>query len=70
MEWWFYDLMIYLSGLLAKDTKANISAMNFLLQATSLIYIFPLALSSAVSARVGHELGSNLPKKAKQYKNE
>ncbi|PWA53231.1 MATE efflux family protein 5 [Artemisia annua] len=66
LEWWFYDLMIFLSGLLPKDTKANISAMNFLLQATSLIYIFPLALSSAVSARVGRELGSNLPKKAKK----
>ncbi|PWA53232.1 protein DETOXIFICATION 49 [Artemisia annua] len=29
LEWWFHDLMIYLSGLLPKDTKANISAMKF-----------------------------------------
>ncbi|GKD94975.1 DETOXIFICATION 48-like protein [Tanacetum coccineum] len=66
LEWWFYDLMIFLSGLLPKDTEATISAMNLLLQATSVIYIFPLALSSAVSARVGHELGANMPRVAKQ----
>nr|GEY12175.1 protein DETOXIFICATION 49 [Tanacetum cinerariifolium] len=66
LEWWFYDLMIFLSGLLPKDIEATISAMNFLLQATSVIYIFPLALSSAVSAQVGHKLGANMPRVAKQ----
>ncbi|TXG70850.1 hypothetical protein EZV62_005785 [Acer yangbiense] len=37
----------------------------FLIQTTSLIYIFPSSLSFSVSTRVGNELGANQPKKAK-----
>ncbi|CAK9166490.1 unnamed protein product [Ilex paraguariensis] len=41
------------------------AAMGILLQATSLVYIFPSALSLAVTTRVGNELGANQTCKAK-----
>lgn len=56
--------MIVLAGLLPNALEA-VAAMGILLQATSLIYIFPSALSLAVSTRVGNELGANQPGKAK-----
>ncbi|KAK2967565.1 hypothetical protein RJ640_030436 [Escallonia rubra] len=64
LEWWWYELMIVLSGLLGNAAEA-VATMGILLQATSLVYIFPSALSLAVSTRVGNELGANQPAKAK-----
>ncbi|KAA8547218.1 hypothetical protein F0562_003626 [Nyssa sinensis] len=64
LEWWWYELMIVLSGLLANAAEA-VATMGILLQATSLVYIFPSALSLAVSTRVGNELGANQPSKAR-----
>ena len=56
--------MIVLSGLL-RDAAEAVAAMGMLIQATSLVYIFPSALSLAVSTRVGNMLGGNQPAKAK-----
>lgn len=64
LEWWWYELMIFLSGLLSNASEA-VATMGLLIQATSLIYIFPTALSQAVSTRVGNELGANRASKAK-----
>ncbi|XP_021274616.1 protein DETOXIFICATION 49-like [Herrania umbratica] len=64
LEWWWYELMIVLSGLLTNAPEA-VATMGILIQATSLIYIFPSSLSLAVSTRVGNELGANQPSKAK-----
>lgn len=64
LEWWWYELMILLSGLLANATAA-VATMGILIQATSLVYIFPHALSSAASTRVGNELGASQPGKAR-----
>ncbi|XP_058089392.1 protein DETOXIFICATION 49-like [Magnolia sinica] len=64
LEWWWYELMVIFSGLLSNATDA-VAAMGILIQATSLVYIFPLALSLAVSTRVGNELGANRPDKAR-----
>lgn len=64
LEWWWYELMILLAGLLP-NAADSISTMGILIQATSLVYIFPSALSLAVSTRVGNELGANQPNKAK-----
>ncbi|XP_077251481.1 protein DETOXIFICATION 49-like [Tasmannia lanceolata] len=64
LEWWWYELMIIFSGLLVNATDA-VAAMGILIQTTSLVYIFPSALSLAVSTRVGNELGANRPEKAK-----
>ncbi|KAE8686020.1 ATP-dependent RNA helicase eIF4A isoform 1 [Hibiscus syriacus] len=47
------------------NASESVATMGILIQATSLIYIFPSSLSLAVSARVGNELGANRPTKAK-----
>ncbi|KAL2522765.1 MATE efflux family protein [Forsythia ovata] len=53
LEWWWYELMILLAGVLPTAPEA-VAATGILLQATSLVYIFPSAMSLAVSTRVGN----------------
>ncbi|OMO86002.1 Multi antimicrobial extrusion protein [Corchorus capsularis] len=64
LEWWWYEIMILLCGLLL-NPRATVASMGILIQTTSLIYLFPSSLSFSVSTRVGNELGANQPKKAK-----
>ncbi|KAL6986175.1 Protein DETOXIFICATION 49 [Sarracenia purpurea var. burkii] len=64
LEWWWYEIMILLCGLLV-NPRATVASMGVLIQTTALIYIFPSSLSFGVSTRVGNELGANQPKKAK-----
>ncbi|GAA0147956.1 transporter [Lithospermum erythrorhizon] len=64
LEWWWYEIMILLCGLLI-NPRATVASMGILIQTTSLIYIFPSSLSFGVSTRVGNELGANRPGKAK-----
>ncbi|KAM3271040.1 protein DETOXIFICATION 49 [Capsicum chacoense] len=60
LEWWWYEIMILLCGLLV-NPKSTVASMGILIQTTSLIYIFPSSLSFGVSTRVGNELGANRP---------
>lgn len=64
LEWWWYELMIMLCGLLV-NPKATVASMGILIQTTSLVYVFPSSLSLGVSTRVGNELGANRPAKAR-----
>ncbi|XAR66202.1 hypothetical protein NMG60_11012329 [Bertholletia excelsa] len=64
LEWWWYEIMILLCGLLV-NPRATVASMGILIQTTSLIYIFPSSLSFGVSTRVGNELGANRPRKAR-----
>nr|GEY51393.1 protein DETOXIFICATION 48-like [Tanacetum cinerariifolium] len=64
LEWWWYELMIILCGLLT-NPRATLASMGILIQTTSLVYVFPSALSLGVSTRVGNELGANHPAKAR-----
>ncbi|XP_019191793.1 PREDICTED: protein DETOXIFICATION 49 [Ipomoea nil] len=64
LEWWWYEIMILLCGLLY-NPRATVASMGILIQTTSLIYIFPSSLSFSVSTRVGNELGARQPRKAK-----
>ncbi|KAJ6410742.1 hypothetical protein OIU84_007489 [Salix udensis] len=64
LEWWWYEIMILLCGLLL-NPKTTVASMGILIQTTALIYIFPSSLSFSVSTRVGNELGANQPRKAK-----
>lgn len=64
LEWWWYEIMILLCGLLV-NPRATVASMGILIQTTSLIYIFPSSLSFGVSTRVGNEIGANRPKKAR-----
>jgi multidrug resistance protein, MATE family len=63
LEWWWYEIMILLCGLLA-NPQATVASMGILIQTTSLIYIFPSSLSFGVSTRVSNELGANRPDRA------
>ncbi|KAK7265537.1 hypothetical protein RJT34_33157 [Clitoria ternatea] len=64
LEWWWYEIMILLCGLLV-NPHASVASMGVLIQTTALIYIFPSSLSFGVSTRVGNELGAGNPKRAK-----
>uniref|UniRef100_M4DS46 Protein DETOXIFICATION n=1 Tax=Brassica campestris TaxID=3711 RepID=M4DS46_BRACM len=64
LEWWWYEIMILLCGLLL-NPQATVASMGILIQTTALIYIFPSSLSVSVSTRVGNELGANQPEKAR-----
>ncbi|CAL1414283.1 unnamed protein product [Linum trigynum] len=64
LEWWWYEIMIVLCGLLSSP-QATVASMGILIQTTSLIYVFPSSLSFAVSTRVGNELGAGRPNGAK-----
>lgn len=64
LEWWWYEFMILLCGLLV-NPKATVASMGILIQTTSLVYVFPSSLSLGVSARIGNELGANRPAKAR-----
>ncbi|KAA8539876.1 hypothetical protein F0562_026568 [Nyssa sinensis] len=64
LEWWWYEIMILLCGLLL-NPRATVASMGILIQTTALIYIFPSSLSFSVSTRVGNELGARQPAKAK-----
>ncbi|XP_047308595.1 protein DETOXIFICATION 51-like [Impatiens glandulifera] len=64
LEWWWYEIMILLCGLLV-DPKASVASMGVLIQTTSFVYVFPSSLGFAVSTRVGNELGANRPNKAR-----
>ncbi|KQK17997.1 protein DETOXIFICATION 52 [Brachypodium distachyon] len=60
LEWWWYEVMILLCGLLP-DPKPAVASMGVLMQTTALVYVFPSSLGLGVSTRVGNELGANRP---------
>ncbi|KAK4792679.1 hypothetical protein SAY86_023114 [Trapa natans] len=64
LEWWWYEIMIVLCGLLS-DPKSTVASMGILIQTTSFLYVFPSSLGFAVSTRVGNELGAKHPARAK-----
>ncbi|KAI0500862.1 hypothetical protein KFK09_019080 [Dendrobium nobile] len=65
LEWWWYEIMVLLCGLLSHP-QSTVASMGVLILTTSLIYIFPYSLSAAVSTRVGNELGANRPDRARR----
>ncbi|XXG48167.1 hypothetical protein AAC387_Pa02g2684 [Persea americana] len=64
LEWWWYEIMIVLCGLLP-EPKAAVASMGVLIQTTALVYVFPSSLGFGVSTRVGNELGANRPVRAR-----
>ncbi|KAG8074148.1 hypothetical protein GUJ93_ZPchr0006g41389 [Zizania palustris] len=65
LEWWWYELMIVLSGLLA-NPRATVASMGILIQATSLVYVFPSSLGQGASTCVSHQLGAGRPAGARR----
>ncbi|VYS49419.1 unnamed protein product [Arabidopsis thaliana] len=64
LEWWWYEFMIILCGLLA-NPRATVASMGILIQTTALVYVFPSSLSLGVSTRISNELGAKRPVKAR-----
>ncbi|XP_066372407.1 protein DETOXIFICATION 52-like [Miscanthus floridulus] len=64
LEWWWYEVMILLCGLLP-NPKPAVASMGVLMQTTALVYVFPSSLGFGVSTRVGNELGANRPGRAR-----
>ncbi|XP_008781774.2 protein DETOXIFICATION 49-like [Phoenix dactylifera] len=65
LEWWWYEFMIILCGLL-RNPEETVSAIGILIQMTALVYVFPSSLSYGVSTRVAHELGAEQPGRARR----
>ncbi|KAH0877536.1 hypothetical protein HID58_064930 [Brassica napus] len=57
LEWWSYELIILLSGLLP-NPELETSVLSVCLQTVATIYSIPLAISAAASTRISNELGA------------
>ncbi|KAF8095087.1 hypothetical protein N665_0341s0014 [Sinapis alba] len=57
LEWWSYELIILLSGLLP-NPELETSVLSVCLQTISTIYAIPLAIAAAASTRISNELGA------------
>ncbi|KAK4715493.1 hypothetical protein R3W88_013831 [Solanum pinnatisectum] len=63
LEWWSFELLILLSGLLP-NPQLETSVLSICLNTTYTLYAIPFGLSSAVSTRVSHQLGAGNPQGA------
>ncbi|KAJ8622911.1 hypothetical protein MRB53_031440 [Persea americana] len=63
LEIWSFELMVLLSGLLP-NPKLETSVLSTSLNTTSILYMIPFGLSSAISTRVSNELGAGRPQTA------
>jgi MATE family multidrug resistance protein len=59
-EWWVYEALVLMTGSLPHPHVA-VAAMAVAMDVESLVYMLPLALSFAASARIGKELGAGGP---------
>ncbi|KFK43772.1 hypothetical protein AALP_AA1G170800 [Arabis alpina] len=57
LEWWSYELLILLSGLLP-NPELETSVLSVCLQTLATIYSITLAISAAASTRISNELGA------------
>ncbi|KAJ6839701.1 protein DETOXIFICATION 12-like isoform X2 [Iris pallida] len=64
LEWWSFELLILLSGLLP-NPKLETSVLSICLTSISCLYTIPLGLGAAVSTRVSNELGAGNPQRAR-----
>uniref|UniRef100_A0A7N0TM36 Protein DETOXIFICATION n=1 Tax=Kalanchoe fedtschenkoi TaxID=63787 RepID=A0A7N0TM36_KALFE len=64
LEWWSFELLILLSGLLPKPALET-SVLSVCLTSISTLYSIPYGLGAAVSTRVSNELGAGNPAAAR-----
>ncbi|KAL6960931.1 hypothetical protein U1Q18_038703 [Sarracenia purpurea var. burkii] len=64
LEWWSYELLILLSGLLP-NAKLEISVLSIWLSIGSLHFYIPYSFGAAASTRVSNELGAGNPEAAR-----
>lgn len=63
MEWWAYEILGVMAGLLP-DGVVAISAHAVLMNVASSLYMFYLGIAVSGNIRVGNSLGANLPRRA------
>ncbi|CAL4955121.1 unnamed protein product [Urochloa decumbens] len=64
LEWWSYELLILLSGLLP-NPELQTSGLSICLTTVTLLYNVPYGLGAAGSTRVANELGAGSPEGAR-----
>ncbi|RZC81523.1 hypothetical protein C5167_044108 [Papaver somniferum] len=64
LEWWSFEIIILLSGLLPKP-QLETSVLSICLTTIGLVYMIPYGLAAAVSTRVSNELGAGRPEAAR-----
>ncbi|KAF3794993.1 putative multidrug resistance protein [Nymphaea thermarum] len=57
LEWWAFEIMILMSGLLP-NAELEVSVLSIILNTSSAVYTVPLGLGQAISTRVSNELGA------------
>ncbi|XP_009615041.1 protein DETOXIFICATION 14 isoform X1 [Nicotiana tabacum] len=64
LEWWSFELLILLSGLLP-NPQLEASVLSICLNTISTLYAIPFGLAGAVSIRVSNQLGAGNPQGAR-----
>ncbi|EOY04079.1 MATE efflux family protein isoform 1 [Theobroma cacao] len=64
LEWWSFELLVLLSGLLP-ISELETSVLSICLATTSLHYFIPYGVGAAASTRVSNELGARNPQAAR-----
>ncbi|XP_061351424.1 protein DETOXIFICATION 14-like [Gastrolobium bilobum] len=64
LEWWSFELIILLSGLLP-NPELETSVLSICLSTTTTIYTIPESIGSAASTRVSNALGAGSPQAAR-----
>uniref|UniRef100_A0A8R7RAA4 Protein DETOXIFICATION n=1 Tax=Triticum urartu TaxID=4572 RepID=A0A8R7RAA4_TRIUA len=64
LEWWSFELLVLLSGLLP-NPKLETSVLSICLNTGALMFMVPSGLCTAISTRVSNELGAGRPHAAK-----
>eukprot|EP00257_Ricinus_communis_P022878 XP_015582727.1 protein DETOXIFICATION 12 [Ricinus communis] len=64
LEWWSFELLVLLSGLLP-NPQLETSVLSVCLQTISTLYSIPYGFGAAVSTRVSNELGAGKPQAAR-----
>ncbi|GFZ15946.1 MATE efflux family protein [Actinidia rufa] len=64
LEWWSFELLILLSGLLP-NPELETSVLSVCLNTIATLYAIPYGLGAAVSTRVSNELGAGNPQGAR-----
>ncbi|XP_010279418.1 PREDICTED: protein DETOXIFICATION 12-like [Nelumbo nucifera] len=64
LEWWSFELLVLLSGLLP-NPELETSVLSVCLTTISLLYTIPYGVGAAASTRVSNELGAGNPQAAR-----
>nr|CAB3467982.1 unnamed protein product [Digitaria exilis] len=64
LEWWSFELLVLLSGLLP-NPKLETSVLSITLNTANCLFMIPYGLGAAISTRVSNELGAGRPRAAR-----